>query len=99
MLVVKKVSQKRWVKCCSCREQIRSFEPYFVVQRPTGVNVSGEIYCPDCEDIAYENNPDAVSETSQHEPDEGRVERMREAYGAYDSKEAFWRDADAGYFD
>jgi len=88
--------QQKWAKCSCCGEMIHSFEKFFVVKKD-GKEIRGERYCSNCEQYAYKNNPDIGKGKRSISP-ENRAERMREAYAAYDSKEAFWRDADDGVF-
>lgn len=59
MKFIVKTKATKWVKCTSCKEQIRTCEPIVQVQR-SGEPVRGETYCESCGSLARENNPSAL---------------------------------------
>tara|TARA_R110002167_G_scaffold1283_1_gene5461 strand:- start:109 stop:414 length:306 start_codon:yes stop_codon:yes gene_type:complete len=101
-MATKKTTAKRLLKCESCDERVRKFEPIVIglkVARGKIVDDNKERYCLNCESIAIAN---CLGSTDSIEPAidyENRAEKMREAYSSYDNKTAFWNDADLGYFD
>ena len=86
-----KESKSKRTKCSCCQEIIPTCQQFSQVGR--------DKYCHsgDCHTKYLPmNHPDAIPEHA-NEPDlEGDAERQREAYAAYDNKENFWRDKDAG---
>lgn len=90
MVEIRKVESKSFAKCCCCQESIRKCEPAIHVFE-NGRKVKGETYCVSCEDYAYQNNPDA-----SQDDDDFAYERHAEAYAAYDNKENYWNDRNAG---
>lgn len=96
---------KTGCKCVSCGENVRGGEGFwqgqnYRVKLGKYVDDRKERYCSDCEGVARVNCVDDYTDTpySSAEDPESKSERMREAYAGYDTKEAFWRDADAGHF-
>lgn len=96
---------KSGCKCVSCGEKVRSGEGFwqgqnYRVKLSRYVDDRSERYCDNCHDVAQLNcEPDYNDQFAKPVVcSENRAERMREAWSSYDSPEAFYRDADAGWF-
>lgn len=98
---IEKREATRWIKCVCCGEMIHTCEKYLQVVNDSGKDVRGERYCLDCEEYAYENNPE-LRENARDEDDGERHLRMMEHYADYSAagcREAFWDDLNGGYLD
>tara|TARA_R100000951_G_scaffold90174_1_gene78375 strand:- start:2629 stop:2943 length:315 start_codon:yes stop_codon:yes gene_type:complete len=96
---------KSGCKCVSCGEKVRSGEGFwqgqnYRVKLGRYVDDRSERYCEKCYEVAQLNCGTDYNDQFFKSPtcSENRQERMRESYSSYDNPDAFWRDADAGYF-